>query len=275
VFCKELSIIPALKDLVHCLLFIQQECPKDKALLYFHPPTPQSGICFHFQHSVAVYESATQTFINQPQTVVVGPQISPVLIQSQGRYSAVRVGLLPGALYRLTGISQDQMLDQSFDAELIFGNELKTLNQVLKQTTFPETALHLIEQFLLNQLSKCRAKHSLDEVMHHLWSQPDALKVRQLATESGLCIRQFERISHQRIGMQPKLYHKIIRFSKAYQMVEQGAYNNWTDLAYKNNYYDRQHLKKDFKYFTGKNLIDLHYEIASASMLIQSKLRYE
>lgn len=274
-FCKELPVIPALRDLVHCLLFIQQESPQDRALFYFHPPTPQSGICFHFQQSIAVYESAAQTFITQPQTVVVGPQVSPVLIHSQGGYRSVRVGLLPGALYRLTGIPQDQMLDQSFDAELIFGDELKTLNQVLEKTAFPEAALHLIEQFLLNQLSKCRAKHSFDDVMHQLWSQPEVLTMRKLATDSGLCIRQFERISQQRIGMHPKLYYKIIRFSKAYQMVEKGAYNNWTDLAYKNNYYDRQHLKKDFKYFTGKNLIDLHHEVANASMLIQSQLHYE
>jgi len=274
-FCKELAITPPLRHLVHCLLYIQQESPKAANLFYFHPPTPQSGICFHFEHSISVYKPSKQTFINQPQTVVVGPQVSPVLIRSQAEYRAVRVGLLPGALYRLTGIPQDQLLDQSVDAEIIFGNELKTLNAMLRQTVLPETALQLIEQFLLNQLPKCRPIHPLDDAMYRLWSQPDALKMDQVALKSGLCVRQFERISHQRIGMHPKLYYKIIRFSKAYHMLEKGEYNNWTDLAYKNNYYDRQHLKKDFRYFTGKNLMDIQQEIRNNSMTIQSKLRYE
>jgi len=152
---------------------------------------------------------------------------------------------------------------------------MKNLNKTLRKTTHPDIALQLIEQFLLNQLSKCRTKHILDEVMHHLWSETDTPHIHQLALKVGICIRQLERISHQRIGMHPKLYAKIIRFSKAYHMLEKGEYNNWTDLAYKNNYYDRQHLTKDFKHFTGKNLLDIHHEIANASMLIQSKLRYE
>jgi len=82
-YCKELPVAPALKDLVHCILFIQQEKVCNKDLLYFHPATPQSGICFHFQHPIAIYQSNTKTFISQPQTVVVVPQITPILIRSQ------------------------------------------------------------------------------------------------------------------------------------------------------------------------------------------------
>lgn len=164
------------------------------------------------------------------------------------------------------------MLDNSYDAEDIFGTEMVNLNHALCRASNPNRALDLIVQFLLKQVTRCSATHVFDQMMLGLWSNPDPQKVYKLAMDCGLSLRQFERISLYRLGMRPKLYGKIIRFSKAYGMVERDEYKNWTDLAYLNNYYDSRHLKKDFKNFTGKKLKILQNEIAVAPMLLQANL---
>ncbi|MCT1531699.1 hypothetical protein M3B46_11875 [Sphingobacterium daejeonense] len=128
---------------MHCITYIQQGFPTNGGMFYFHPPTPQSGICFHFHAPISLYNPNTNLFLKQPQSIVVGPQLNPVWIYSKDQYRTVRVGLLPGALFRLTGIPQNQLLDQGIDAELIFGNKIKTLNQALLQTTSPYCALEL------------------------------------------------------------------------------------------------------------------------------------
>ncbi len=268
------NIVPELSDLVSCMIHIQQDLAMNKDIFYFHPATPQTGICFHFQDRIFLYDSQTQQFVKQPQTIVVGPQIKPVWLHSPGNYRTVRVGLLPGALYRLTGIPQNQLIDQGIDAELIFGSEIKVLNQALLNSTSPQCSLLLIEQFLIKQIANCKNQHHLDRVMRMLCSDYNFQGLDQLAMGSCLSTRQFERICQQRIGMHPKLYHRIIRFSKTFQMLEQGYSGSWTNLAYMNNYFDRQHLKRDFKLFTGMNLMDLHMEIQNTPFLIQGKLSY-
>ena len=270
----ESHIPPCLADLVHCITYIQQDFPTNGGMFYFHPPTPQSGICFHFHAPISLYDPNTNLFFKQPQSIIVGPQLNPVWIYSKDQYRTVRVGLLPGALFRLTGIPQNQLLDQGIDAELIFGNKIKTLNQSLLQTISPYTALELIQTFLLQQLTICKDKHHLDAAMHMLWSTPEHMKINKLADKSCLSTRQMERISQQRIGMHPKLYHRIVRFSKAFQMLEQDSSKNLTKLAYSNEYFDRQHLKRDFKSFTGMNMENLIHEINNAQISIQGRLNY-
>lgn len=272
--CIQHPIPDALKNLVNCILYIHKELPAAGKLNYFHPPTPETGICFHFNNRIQVLRHGNPEYELQPQTIVVGPQITPVVLQSFTSYTSVRVGLVPGGLFRLTGICQTEMVDKSFDAEVVFGKEMVELNRELCQTTQAEKALNLIVQFLLLQVSKCSPGHILDEKIFGLLSCPDSHKVYQLARSCGLSLRQFERISLHRLGMRPKLYGKIIRFSRAYSMAEREEYKNWTDLAYLNNYYDSRHLKKDFKNFTGKKLALLQNEISEAPIRVQAKINY-
>ena len=42
-----------------------------------------------------------------------------------------------------------------------------------------------------------------------------------------------------------------MRFKKAYAQLEHGQFNNLTEVALVNNYYDQAHFIKDFKHFSG------------------------
>lgn len=272
--CLEKPVPDELKGLVSCIIYMRQDLSKDGQCFYLHPPTPETGICFHFRDRIKVLKPGSHQFEIQPQTLVVGPQISPVLIQPVNTYSAVRVGLKPGALYRLTGVPQTELVDQSFDAKDFFGKKLTSLNKQLCKGGGPDAALDLILDFLLSLIPGSLPGHILDEQMYTLWSDPDQRKMEDIAKSCGLSLRQFERLSLLRLGIRPKLYGKIIRFSKAYRTVERNEYQNWTDLAYMNNYYDSRHLKKDFRNFTGRNLKILQKEISQTPFFIQSHLNY-
>lgn len=269
-------VIPfELQDLVSCILFFQYDSPNEEKFMYLHPPTPETGFCFHLKEQISVLKTGSSFFEVQPKTVLVGLQLTPVIIQSESRYCAVRVGLLPGALYRFTGITQTAMVDQSFDAELIFGSSITQLNRALTLTENPRHSMDLIVEFLISLLPTCLNPHPIDQQLYGLWSSPDPKRIEKLAASCGCSLRQFERLSLRRIGVRAKLYDKIIRFAKAYRMVERKEFQSWTDLAYMNNYYDSKHLKKDFRNFTGRNLKRLEQEVSQSPFYIQSQLVYE
>jgi transcriptional regulator GlxA family with amidase domain len=68
-----------------------------------------------------------------------------------------------------------------------------------------------------------------------------------------LSIRQFERQFKQRIGLSPKFYSRLIRFSNAWILKENNPNLTWTTIAHQSGYYDQMHLIKDFKEFAAVN----------------------
>jgi transcriptional regulator GlxA family with amidase domain len=64
-------------------------------------------------------------------------------------------------------------------------------------------------------------------------------------------MRQFERVSKERIGVPPKLFARLVRFSKAYRLRERLPLLSWTSIAFECGYFDQMHLIRDFKEFAG------------------------
>ena len=90
---------------------------------------------------------------------------------------------------------------------------------------------------------------------------------------SCLSLRQFERVCKQRIGMPPKLFARIIRFSKAYRLYENSAYKNWTSIAYECGYFDQMHFIRDFKEFTGVTPRIIEKELGELSVRLQASMQ--
>jgi methylphosphotriester-DNA--protein-cysteine methyltransferase len=65
----------------------------------------------------------------------------------------------------------------------------------------------------------------------------------------NMSTRQFERRFLTRVGLSPKLFCRIQRFSHVFQVFEAGR--NWAQAAVECGYYDQAHLVKNFREFSG------------------------
>jgi transcriptional regulator GlxA family with amidase domain len=79
------------------------------------------------------------------------------------------------------------------------------------------------------------------------------VKIDQLAKDACLSNRQFERVFKERIGLSPKFYSRLVRFTKAWLIKENNPAVTWTEIAYSCGYFDQMHLIRDFQAFTGTN----------------------
>jgi transcriptional regulator GlxA family with amidase domain len=66
-----------------------------------------------------------------------------------------------------------------------------------------------------------------------------------------LSFRQFERKFRERVGLSPKLFSRIVRFNRAFELKDLNPENDWLDIAISCGYSDYQHMVKDFKQFAG------------------------
>jgi AraC-like DNA-binding protein len=86
-------------------------------------------------------------------------------------------------------------------------------------------------------------------------------------------VRQVQRISRDRIGMSPKAFARVIRFSAAYRLHEERPGLRWTDIAYRCGYFDQMHLIRDFRDFAGMPPSVIERELARTELRLQANLR--
>jgi AraC-like DNA-binding protein len=265
---------PLLQEFVNCIMVIHAEVdPSAPSVICPYPPAPQNSLFFYINDRIGVQQEGQPAFTLQPRSVLVGPQITRVLLDVGRDHKAVRVGFHPGGLHRLMGISMAEMVDGHFDATDVYGSEMEALNNRLQEAqTFDETK-EGVEGFLLRKVSSLRRALPFDKAMLELMRTNGAVPMEQMASLACLSLRQFERVSRERIGMPPKLFARLIRFSRAYRLRENNPDLSWTHIAHGCGYFDQMHLIRDFKQFAGVLPSILEKELEQAPLRLQADLR--
>ena len=74
--------------------------------------------------------------------------------------------------------------------------------------------------------------------------------------------------------MNPKMYSRILRFSKAYRLREAFPHLSWVKIAYEAGYYDQMHMIRDFKDFAGVNPSAIEQELYVTPLRMQRDLLF-
>jgi len=157
----------------------------------------------------------------------------------------------PGAFYRLTSVSMDELSNGYLDAEYIFGSGVQNVNEQLACATSYEEMITIVEHFLGELINRTRKeKHSVDAAGNRML-QNECFNLDKFIKESCLSHRQFDRKFKERMGIPPNLFLQVIRFDKAFRMKNKLPQLDWLSIALRCNYHDYQHLVKDYKAFTG------------------------
>jgi AraC-like DNA-binding protein len=62
----------------------------------------------------------------------------------------------------------------------------------------------------------------------------------------------------ERTGVNPKVFARLVRFDKAFREKNLRPERDWQSIAFDCNYYDYQHLVRDYQAFTGLKPTDFH-----------------
>ena len=145
----------------------------------------------------------------------------------------------------------NELSGQSIALDALSDPQILELEDRLMNIVDNRTCVHLIEQFLLKRL------YQFEEYNYkRLTSVISAINYREnnvsaLAHEACLSQKQFKRIFTDYVGLNPKEFLQITRFTKTSHTLQIQPKMSLNELAYKCGYYDRSHLIKDFKIFSG------------------------
>lgn len=264
---------PALHDYVLNISTVNAVLPEGvDEVVTPYPPTPFQSLIFYCSDPVFMSRVGTDDFQQQPISVLLGQQISRVNIKVKRRLCAIRVDFLPGGVFRMLGIPMHELFDEGFNSLDFFGPAMKTINEQLQEITSLEEGKTLVENFLIKQVADSRDILPFDHAMRMLLNNSGNMAIEKVASISCLSTRQFERKCHERIGMNPKLYARILKFSKAYRMHESRPELSWIKIAHEAGYYDQMHMIRDFKVFAGVNPSVIETQLLSTPLRMQKDL---
>lgn len=266
---------PALQEYILNISTVNVILPEAiKDVVTPYPPTPFQSLMFYCNNPVSMGRINQGNFDAQPLTVLVGPQFSRVNIKVHHQLSAIRVDFLPGGMYRMLGIPMHELFDGGFDAIDFFGKEIKHINEQLQHIANLEEGKNIVEKFLLNKVTILKGILPFDAALRVLLKNNGNMAIEKTASLSCLSLKQFERKCKERIGMNPKMYARILKFSIAYRLHETFPQLSWTKIAYEAGYYDQMHMIRDFKVFTGVNPSVIEQQLHSTPLRMQKDLRF-
>ncbi len=170
------------------------------------------------------------------------------------KLSLFAIYFLPHGLSMFLDLPMKEFFNQSVPLRFIIKDTVNKLeDELLSAKTF-EKKIEVAERFLISQIQKNEKKYKYDKIRRvvNLINQAKGnLKIEELASESFLSRKQFERTFSDFIGTSPKQFLKIVRFQNALYEKSKNSELNITEIAHKCGYFDQAHMINDFKTLSG------------------------
>lgn len=265
---------PQLKSFVNSIMIHEMKLEATETSHGFSiPPLPEHSLIFYVRDRAEVSDILTQKKQTLPVSIVIGPTVKRHHIIPGHDHLVINVGFQPGGLYRFLGIPMNELLGHdAFDGVDLLGNEMTEVSDLLQEAISYTQMITTVESFLLKHVNRLKQILPIDHALSIVIKEHGLIKIDELASHACLSTRQFERVFQQRIGLTPKYYSRLVRFSQAWFIKEQFPGMSWIKIAHKCGYFDQMHLIRDFKEFAGVNPSAIELEFLKAPVKLFNRL---
>jgi AraC-like DNA-binding protein len=258
---KDLAPHPSLTEFVQCYRIVHFDfASASEPILKAYAPRPE--ICLHFflheRELVQLGDDSIKDY-NLP-VVLVGQQTSVIHRYLMGKnFVTFNIVFQPTALFRLMGIPAFELTNQYLDAEAIFSSRIQLILEQLRSAESYREMTLIADRFIQSLAGKApKDELQLDTVSRLMINSGGKVSLHWLARESYLSTKQFTRKFYERTGVNPKTYLRIIRFTRAVHIKNAYPDWDWLRIALECDYFDYQHLVRDYKQFTRRTPNDFH-----------------
>jgi len=245
---REVLPVDALRPYVKCLWVLQGEfvsldaspdriLPDGSAEIVIHRAAPMIA------HGLNV-EPRTQSTV-----MIVGQLSRHILLQPTGDVDIVGVRFTPNGLYKLLGIPASELTDRSIEVtqyRAAFARDL------IAAAHAPGDCIARLQHVLLNRLPrKGESRDFVFAAIDRILKSNGALPIGDLCRELAISGRQLERRFDREVGLRPKQFARVIRFSSVARHAHLAGATSGARLAHAFGFADQAHLIREFRHFAG------------------------
>lgn len=197
----------------------------------------------------AVCPASGATAVYAP-TALNGIQSARFDFHISARFRMLSVQFQPGVLAKFLRVPLPEFTNARIDGEAVLAAEIRQVQEQLVNAPTYAALLARAEAYLWQRIQRLGiAFQPFDRALLVLAAQPQGYSLSRLAHDACLSVSQLERRFTQQLGVGPKLYGRIGRFSQAHALKQARPELDWLHVALACGYYDYQHLVKDFRQF--------------------------
>lgn len=224
-----------------------------------YTPRPEQCLAFYPHDRERVDFACNGKSVSNIPVALIGQSLSVTNRHIHGHFMVVQILFQPGALFRLTGMPTREINESYMEADLVFSKEVHLVNEAFFHAASYTEIVQIANQFVQGLVRRStKDSHAIDTVCQ--WMLLDtSLSLDALAKKSFLSTKQFERKFVERTGVNPKMFARLVRFDKAFREKNLNPHRDWLTIAFDCNYYDYQHLVRDYKTFTGMKPTEFHF----------------
>jgi AraC-like DNA-binding protein len=183
---------------------------------------------------------------------VAGMSTVPVIIDSFGAASCIRVDFTPLGARRLFNRPMHEMVGRMVAFEDVLGRDGAALCDRLGSEKDWERRFDIVEAFLADRLLKPGNQPSPTAwAFERLVQTGGVERIEAVAAKLGWSRKHLVAKFHEEIGLAPKTVARVARFNRALLRARRGGSDGWAELAIDCGYFDQSHLVRDFKTFAG------------------------
>lgn len=161
------------------------------------------------------------------------------------------VFLQPYAIPVLFGIPSLEIKNELPDLVSLLGQDGRDLTEKMMLAEDNMERLSIISKFLEQRLTQFE-RPEIVNATKVIFDTNGQVNIKELAEQSCLSQRQFERKFKEKIGFSAKSFSRIVRFNALLSNYKREN-ASLTEIAYDFGYYDQAHFIQDFKQFSGYN----------------------
>lgn len=219
--------------------------PSDRVTKKIVPPNHLTSLDFFFGHPFKTIDLCSGLEIPYKTTAIRGCRTTAkYAVEFNQPFSSFSVKFTSTGLYELTGLNMEKLTDADIGCnQLKLPFNIESLYQQLGQAAHQDERVAIMENTFRDVLGMRSPKSRLSGFFVN--------SEEAVTNEVFLSERQKQRLFKQEIGLNPKAFCNLRRFSGLLRAKKQNQQLSWTSLAHEFGYFDQAHLIKAFYSFLG------------------------
>lgn len=214
-------------------------------------PDGYPELIFHYGDRFNI--KITGTWELQEQCLLAGQIRNHFHLENTGKSGMIGMKLMPYTLSKLFDLDMSLFKDKVVPLASVQSELLRSFTQLIPSLEDKDEFIESIQSLISERSMQVNGNETSCEIaVKKILESKGSMSIAQLCEFINISERQLERQFLKRVGVSPKLYARIIRFSYIFELMQKQD-QSWSDLVYQSGFYDQSHFIKNFKEFTGED----------------------
>lgn len=245
---ERVSPSSALKDLIECYWVIEDESKEIHQQKIIPDGFPE--IIFHYGDNYRINISGE--WETQSKALLAGQIKNHFYLENTGATGMIGIKFKPYALAELFYLNMNEFTDSVVELDLILKEEFEPIKCLMTKNSDYELKIVALNTFFEELIPELAPIKKIRSAVEFILDSNASVPISDIATSVNLSERQLERLFKRYVGLSPKFYCRIIRFSYIFECVQKDN-SQWSEIAQLAGFYDQSHFIKNFQEFTGED----------------------